>query len=277
MSVYLAELIGTMVLIIFGGGVVAGVVLKKSKAENSGWIVITFGWGFAVAFAVYAVGGISGAHLNPAVTLGLASVGEFSWSLVPGYIIAQIIGAFIGACIVFIHYLPHWRETKDQGAKLAVFSTDPAIAHTPSNLISEAIGTAVLLFGLLAIGANQFTEGLNPLIVGFLIVAIGLSLGGTTGYAINPARDLGPRIAHFFLPIAGKGSSNWKYAWVPIAGPAIGGVLGAQFYHIMFNGGSVVPLFILIALLITISAASKWMPSESKVTTHYQNNAENVS
>ncbi|MDV2886642.1 MIP/aquaporin family protein [Alkalihalophilus pseudofirmus] len=277
MSVYLAELIGTMVLIIFGGGVVAGVVLKKSKAENSGWIVITFGWGFAVAFAVYAVGGISGAHLNPAVTLGLASVGEFSWSLVPGYIIAQIIGAFIGACIVFIHYLPHWRETKDQGAKLAVFSTDPAIAHTPSNLISEAIGTAVLLFGLLAIGANQFTEGLNPLIVGFLIVAIGLSLGGTTGYAINPARDLGPRLAHFFLPIAGKGSSNWKYAWVPVAGPAIGGVLGAQFYHIMFNGGSVVPLFILIALLIMISAASKWMPSESKVTTHYQNNAENVS
>ncbi|EGL82844.1 MIP family channel protein [Caldalkalibacillus thermarum TA2.A1] len=238
MSAFIGELVGTMILIIFGGGVVAGVVLNKSKAQNSGWIVITLGWGLAVAIAVYAVGGISGAHINPAVTIGLAAVGEFPWSQVPLYVIAQFLGAFLGAVIVWLHYYPHWRSTQDKGAKLAVFSTDPAIKHTPSNLISEIIGTFTLLFCLLAIGANQFTEGLNPLIVGFLIVAIGLSLGGTTGYAINPARDLGPRIAHFLLPIPGKGDSNWGYAWIPVIGPLIGGVLGAYFYKLVFENGS---------------------------------------
>ncbi|WP_339147130.1 MULTISPECIES: MIP/aquaporin family protein [unclassified Sutcliffiella] len=265
MSAFLGEVIGTMILIIFGGGVVAGVVLKKSKAENSGWIVITMGWGFAVAFGVYAVGGISGAHLNPAVTLGLASIGEFAWAEVPGYIAAQILGAFIGATIVYLHYLPHWRETVDQGAKLAVFSTGPAIRHTPSNLISEILGTAILLFGLLCIGANEFTEGLNPLIVGFFIVAIGLSLGGTTGYAINPARDLGPRIAHALLPIAGKGSSDWKYAWIPVVGPFLGGVLGAKFYQVVFTNGSETGLFILTLVIAAVVIAAKVMPVATPV------------
>ncbi|MCM3164803.1 MIP/aquaporin family protein [Metabacillus litoralis] len=257
MSAFLGEIIGTMILIIFGGGVVGGVVLNKSKAQDSGWIVITLGWGFAVAFGAYAVGSVSGAHLNPAVTIGFASIGAFPWADVPSYIAGQMIGAFLGATIVWLYYYPHWQATEDKAAKLAVFSTDPAIAHTPSNFISEVIGTAVLIFGLLSIGANEFTEGLNPIIVGFFITAIGLSLGGTTGYAINPARDLGPRIAHFLLPIAGKGSSNWKYAWIPVIGPIFGGVLGAQFHHAVFVGGSINALYILIGLLVVIALVVK--------------------
>lgn len=235
MSPFLGEVIGTMLLIIFGGGVVAGCVLNKSKSQNGGWIVITFGWGLGVAMAVYAVGGISGAHLNPAVTMGLATVGMFPWADVPMYIVAQMLGAFLGGVVVYLHYLPHWAATEDKGAKLAVFSTGPAIRSTGANLISEIIGTFVLVLGILAIGANKFTDGLNPLIVGLLIVVIGLSLGGTTGYAINPARDLGPRIAHFVLPIAGKGDSDWGYSWIPVVGPIIGGVLGGLFFKTFFG------------------------------------------
>ncbi|OIJ12326.1 aquaporin [Anaerobacillus arseniciselenatis] len=256
MSAFLGEVIGTMILIILGGGVVAGVVLKGTKSENSGWIVITMGWGLGVAMGVYAVGEISGAHLNPAVTVGFALIGEFAWSQVPGYIAAQMIGAFIGATLVWLHYYPHWKATQDQEAKLAVFSTGPAIRHTPANLFSEILGTFVLVLGLLAIGANAFTEGLNPLIVGFLIVVIGLSLGGTTGYAINPARDLGPRIAHFLLPIAGKGSSDWKYAWVPVIGPIIGGGLGALFYAAAFEGIVYSALWIFLVAFAVVMIAS---------------------
>lgn len=256
MSAFLGEVIGTMILIIFGGGVVAGVVLKGTKSENSGWIVITMAWGLGVATAAYAVGGISGAHLNPALTIGLALIGEFAWSQVPSYIAAQMIGAFIGATLVWLHYYPHWKETKDQGAKLAVFSTGPAIRHTPANLFSEILGTFVLVMGILAIGANEFTEGLNPLIVGFLIVVIGLSLGGTTGYAINPARDLGPRIAHFLLPIAGKGSSDWKYSWIPVVGPIIGGGLGALFYAAAFEGIVYSALWIFLGAFALVMGAS---------------------
>jgi len=256
LSEFLAELVGTMLLIIFGGGVVGGVLLRKSKAEGAGWIVITIGWGLAVAMAVYAVGQFSGAHINPAVTLGLASIGEFPWADVPMYILAQMIGAIIGAAVVFFHYLPHWRETEDPGLKLAVFSTDPAVRHPLSNLTSEIIGTFVLLVGLLTIGANSFTEGLNPLIVGALIVAIGVSLGGTTGYAINPARDLGPRIAHFFLPIPGKGSSNWSYAWVPVVGPIVGGVFGALFYKQVFLGENSLAFWIVGVITVAILLAA---------------------
>ncbi|MFY9308461.1 MAG: MIP/aquaporin family protein [Bacteroidia bacterium] len=235
MSAFLGELIGTMLLLIFGGGVVAGVILKGTKAESAGWIVITSGWGLAVAIAIYAVGTISGAHLNPAVTISLACAGDFAWELVPAYILAQFAGAFIGAVIVWIHYLPHWKETKDPGTQLAVFATGPAIHKTWSNLLSEIIGTFILMFGLSAIGANKFSDGLNPLVIGGFIVAIGLSLGATTGYAINPARDLGPRIAHFLLPIAGKGSSDWKYAWIPVVGPILGGILGSLLYKALFK------------------------------------------
>lgn len=235
MTPFIAEIVGTMLLIIFGGGVVAGVVLNKSKAQNSGWIVITCGWGFGVAVSVYAVGSFSGAHLNPAVTIALATIGKFPWADVPGYIIAQLLGAFLGAVVVWLHYLPHWAATEDKEAKLAVFSTGPAIRSTGANLISEIIGTFVLVLGILSIGANKFADGLNPFIVGVLIIVIGLSLGGTTGYAINPARDLGPRIAHAILPIAGKGDSDWSYSWIPVVGPIIGGVLAALFYANIFG------------------------------------------
>jgi glycerol uptake facilitator protein len=235
MEAFLAELIGTMLLIILGDGVVAGVLLSKSKAENSGWIVITAGWAFAVAVAVYAVGRISGAHINPAVTIGLASIGAFPLANVPIYILGQMIGAFLGGVIVWLHYLPHWAVTPDAGLKLAVFSTGPAIRNTTANVISEIIGTAILVFGVLGITApgNRLADtGLVPLLVGLLVWGIGLSLGGPTGYAINPARDLGPRIAHFALPIAGKGDSDWQYAWIPVIGPVIGGIVGALLFRV---------------------------------------------
>jgi glycerol uptake facilitator protein len=237
MNNFLAELIGTAILIILGDGVVAGVLLTKSKAQNAGWIVITAGWGFAVAIAVYAVGSFSGAHINPAVTIGFAANGTLPWGDVPVYLAGQFVGAFIGAVVVYLHYLPHWGATDDPGLKLAVFSTGPAIRNPVSNTLSEVIGTFVLVFGVLAIVANAEpgSSGLTPLLIGILVFAIGLSLGGPTGYAINPARDLGPRIAHAVLPIAGKGSSDWEYSWVPVAGPIVGGVLGALAYTALFT------------------------------------------
>ncbi|MCE7923554.1 MAG: aquaporin family protein [Haliscomenobacteraceae bacterium CHB4] len=235
MNNFFAELLGTALLILLGDGVVAGVVLKGTKNENSGWIVITVGWALAVTFAVYAVGRISGAHLNPAVTIALAATGQFEWSNVGAYVVAQILGAMLGAVLVWLHYLPHWSRTPDQGAKLAVFCTAPAMRHTAGNCISEFLGTFVLLFGLSALGANRFAEGLNPLAVGLLVLAIGHSLGGTTGYAINPARDLGPRIAHFLLPIPGKGGSDWGYAWIPVVAPVLGGVCGAVTYRALLG------------------------------------------
>jgi len=247
MQTYLAELIGTMILILLGDGVVANVLLERSKGQNSGWIVITAGWGIAVAVAVYAVGRISGAHLSPAVTIALAAIGSFSWAEVPGYVAAQMLGAILGATLVWLMYLPHWRVTPDQGAKLGIFCTAPAIRHNAANFISEALGTAVLLFGILAIAGNAqtlvrpgdvdlsvvFSRGLQPLLVGILVFGIGLSLGGPTGYAINPARDLGPRIAHAILPIAGKGGSDWGYAWIPVVAPIVGGIAGAGLYSLI--------------------------------------------
>jgi glycerol uptake facilitator protein len=232
MSSFMAELVGTALLILLGDGVVAGVALNKSKAQNSGWMVVTTGWALAVAMAVYVSGRISGGHLNPAVTLALAATGKFAWSGVPKYLAAQLLGAFIGAVLVWLAYLAHWRETDDPAAKLGVFSTIPAIRRLPLNLLTEIIGTFVLTFGVLAISANAAVapSGLGPLLVGFLVWAIGLSLGAPTGYAINPARDLGPRLAHALLPIPGKGGSDWGYAWVPIVGPVVGGVLGALAY-----------------------------------------------
>ncbi len=233
MNGFIGELIGTTLLILLGNGVVAGVVLKGTKNENSGWIVITIGWALAVTMAVYVAGKASGAHLNPAVTVALAAAGKFEWANVPTYIAAQMIGAIIGSVLVWLQYLPHWEKTEDQGAKLAVFCTAPAVRHTTGNFISEFIGTFVLMFGLMALGANTFAEGLNPLIVGALILAIGHSLGGTTGYAINPARDLGPRIAHAILPIAGKGGNDWGYAWIPVVAPIAGGIAGALAFGVM--------------------------------------------
>jgi glycerol uptake facilitator len=240
MQAYLGEFVGTMLLIILGDGVVAGVLLRNSKAENSGWIVITLGWGMAVAVAVYCVGPFSGAHINPAVTLGLAATGQeipagFGWAQVPGYIIAQFLGAIVGAAIVWLTYLPHWEETADPGLKLGVFCTAPAIYNTPANIITEIVGTFVLVFGVLGILGNELAGGLAPLLIGLLVLGIGLSLGGPTGYAINPARDLGPRIAHAVLPIAGKGGNDWGYSWIPVVGPIIGGILGAVAFTVLFG------------------------------------------
>lgn len=266
MTEFIGEMIGTMILIIFGGGVVGGVVLKGSKAEGTSWVLISFGWGLAVMLAVYAVGKVSGAHINPAVTLGFAMVGEFPWSKVPKYLSAQFVGAFIGAIVVFFHYLPHWKETEDQGAKLAVFSTDPAIRSPLSNFVSEIIGTFMLVMGLLFIGANDFTQGLNPAIVGLLITAIGMSLGGTTGYAINPARDIGPRIAHYVLPIPGKGTSDWRYAWVPLFGPIVGGIYGGLFYKAIFVNDLMIAfwVFTVFILAIFLTAARKELKQANK-------------
>jgi glycerol uptake facilitator protein len=227
-DIFPAEVIGTAILILLGDGVVAAVLLSQSKAQNSGWIVITFGWGMAVAMAVYAVGQFSGAHLNPAVTLGFAFNGTIDWGDVPAYLGGEFVGAFIGATLVWAAYSNHWRATEDPGLKLAVFCTAPAIRNTVANIITEIIGTFMLVFGVLAIvhPGNELTSGLAPLLVGLLVLAIGLSLGGPTGYAINPARDLGPRIMHAILPIPGKGPSDWGYAWIPVVAPLIGGVLG---------------------------------------------------
>ena len=238
MPPFLAELLGTMLLIILGDGVVANVVLSRTKGQNAGWIVITAGWAFAVMVAVYAVGAFSGAHINPAVTIALAALGKFAWANVPVYIAAQLLGALLGGAIVWLAYLPHWPVTESQASKLAVFCTGPAIRNPTANLLTEIIGTFVLVLGVLAIltpknlnPVHGWDGGFGPFLVGIIVWAIGLSLGGPTGYAINPARDLGPRLAHALLPIAGKGSSDWGYAWIPIAGPIIGGLVAALFYR----------------------------------------------
>jgi glycerol uptake facilitator protein len=229
-NAFLGELLGTMTLILLGNGVVAGTLLKGTYGENAGWLAITTGWGLAVIAGVLvalAVG--SNAHINPAVTIGV-SVYSGDWSLVPTYVSAQFLGAALGATLVWLHYLPHWAASSDPDGKRACFCTSPAIAHIPSNLLSEIIGTFVLVFVAAAISSNNLSPtglapGFGPLIVGLHVWGLGLSLGGPTGYAINPARDLGPRIAHALLPIAGKGSSQWRYAPVPVLGPIVGAAL----------------------------------------------------
>ena len=230
MGIFLAELVGTLLLILLGDGVVANVVLKKSKGTGAGWMVITTGWAFAVAVPALIFGVYSGAHFNPALTLAFAVIGKVAWAQVPVYLAGQFVGAFIGAVLVYIQYMDQFKATESKEDKLAVFATGPAVRNLGVNFISEVIGTFVLVFGILGIGDQNLTNGIGTLFVGFLIWVIGLSLGGSTGYAINPARDLGPRIAHALLPIPGKGDSDWSYSWIPVLGPIVGGVLGALFY-----------------------------------------------
>ncbi|MBW3630634.1 MAG: aquaporin family protein [Gemmatimonadetes bacterium] len=227
MTPFLGELVGTMLLLLLGDGVVANALLRKTKGENSGWIVITFGWAMAVFVAVFVVARFSGAHLNPAVTIGLVVAGKFDAELAPGYILAQFLGAFIGAALVLLQYRQHFALTEDHSSKLGVFATGPAIHGTFDNLVSEIIGTFVLVFGVLYMATPDVGLGaLDALPVGLLVLGIGLALGGTTGYAINPARDLGPRLVHAFLPIpGGKGPSDWYYSWIPVVGPIVGAVL----------------------------------------------------
>lgn len=231
MEVYIGEFLGTFLLILLGNGVVANTILNKTKGNGGGWIVITWGWGIAVFIAVFVVGGISGAHINPAVTIGLVLVGKFSWTLVPGYIVSQMLGAFLGGALVWLYYKDHFDATEDTSLKLAVFSTAPEIRNSFNNMLSEIIGTFVLVLGVLYLAAPEVGLGsIEALPVGLLVFGIGMSLGGTTGYAINPARDLGPRIAHALLPIKGKGASDWGYSWIPVLGPILGGVLAALVY-----------------------------------------------
>jgi glycerol uptake facilitator protein len=239
MNVYLAEFIGTGLLILLGNGVVANVVLKGTKGNNSGWMVITTAWALAVFIGVVVAGPISGAHLNPAVSLGLAIAHKFEWALLPGYVAAQLAGAMFGSVLVWIIYKDHFDATEEQGLKAAPFATAPAIRNNISNLISEIIGTFVLIFVIFyftnaTLGTKEVTPiglgSLGALPVAFLVWVIGLALGGTTGYAINPARDLGPRIVHALIPMKGKGKSGWDYAWIPIIGPLIGSTLAALLF-----------------------------------------------
>jgi glycerol uptake facilitator protein len=238
MSAFTAELIGTMFLILLGNGVVANVVLKGTKGNNAGWMVITTGWALAVFVGVVIATPFSGAHLNPAVTLALAIVGKFSWSLVGPYLLAQFIGAMLGSFLVWVVYIDHFKSTTDADTQLAVFSTSPAIRNLLFNLLSEIVGTFVLVFVIFYFTNAEISNPKTPIGLGsigaipvaFLVWAIGLSLGGTTGYAINPVRDFGPRIVHALLPIKEKGSSNWRYAWIPLIGPFIGAAIAAALY-----------------------------------------------
>lgn len=234
MTNFFAELIGTMILVLLGDAVVANVILKKTKGENGGLIAITAGWAFAVAIPVFMFGSVSGAHFNPAVTLALATIGNFPWADVPMYLIAQFIGAFLGATLVLISYYDHFKETEDKATKLGVFCTGPAVRNIKLNFVTEFIGTFVLMFAILGIGAQQLVDGISPIAIGILIWGIGLSLGGPTGYAINPARDLGPRLAHFLLPVPNKGDSDWGYALIPVIAPICGAIVAALAYNLIF-------------------------------------------
>lgn len=241
-QIFVGEVLGTMILILLGNGVVAGVLLNQSKSQNGGWIVITTGWCFAVMAGAYtaAATGSPSAALNPAVSVGLFANGVIPFDQVLVEIGGQMVGAFIGAVLVWIHYFPHWEVTEDPGLKLACFSTGPAIRNTGTNLASEIIGTFVLMFVIFTIGAvigPADLGGLGPFLVGNLVWGIGLSLGGPTGYAINPARDLGPRIAHQILPIAGKGDSDWAYSWIPVVGPLIGGAIAGILASLVIVSG----------------------------------------
>jgi glycerol uptake facilitator protein len=231
MTAFTGEVVGTAILIILGDGVVANVLLNKTNGFNSGWIVITMGWAMAVFTAVFVSASSSGAHLNPAVTIALACAGKFSWSLVPTYIAAQMLGAMLGALFVWLVYKQHFDATENAASKLAVFCTGPAIRNPVNNLITETVGTFVFIIGVLHIIAPSDTLGsVSALPVAFLVLGIGLSLGGPTGYAINPARDLGPRVMHAILPIKNKGTSDWQHSWIPVVGPVVGAVIAAFLF-----------------------------------------------
>ena len=234
MELFIGELIGTMFMVFFGDSVVASCVLKKTKNNDAGWLVITTAWALAVAVAVFIFGPLTGAHFNPAVTLGLAVIGKFAWADVPMYIIAQLIGGILAGVLVYINFKNHFKVTDDPAGKLAVFSTGPAIRDYGLNFFNEFIATLLLVFSLLGVANTEMAPGIAAIVVFMIIWLIGLALGGLTGYALNPARDLGPRIAHAFLPIPGKGSSDWAYAWVPVAGPILGGICGALAFAAIF-------------------------------------------
>jgi len=233
-SIYLAEFLGTALLILLGDGSCANMSLNKSKANGGGWLAITIAWALAVAIPVFIFGPISGAHFNPALTLGFALIGIFPWNHVLGYIIAQVSGGILGGLLVYLFFQKHFDATEDANTKRDIFCTSPAIRGTLNNFLCEFVGTFILVFAILGVGNTKVVNGFAPVIVGLIILSMGLSLGGTTGYAINPARDLGPRIAHFLLPIKNKEGSNWWYAWIPVVAPICGGIVAALFFKAIF-------------------------------------------
>jgi len=236
MNIYIAEIIGTALLITLGNGVVANVILDKTKGNNGGLIAITFGWSMAVFVAVLTTANISGSHLNPAITIALATIGKFDWALVPGYLLAQLIGSMIGSLLVWIIYKQHFDETKDAAIKLACFSTSPSLNNAQHNFTTECLATFIFMFAVLFITKSSNSLGsLDALPVALVVLGVGLSLGGPTGYAINPIRDFGPRIMHSILPIKGKGNSDWKYSWIPIFGPITGAIMAALLYQMLMS------------------------------------------
>lgn len=275
-SPYLAEFLGTMIMVTIGCGAIATVELRRSKGHGDNFFTIAFGWGFAVAFGVYASHHYSGGHLNPAVTLGLATYGEFDWAQLPGYVIAQIAGAMAGALVVYLNYLPHWKATADSKIKLGVFSTVPAIHNYFTNALSEIIGTFMLVFSALYVGVNftptlegsaltlNLNDVLKPLAFGFMVAVLVIGLGGQTGYALNPARDLGPRIMHAILPIHGKGSSRWHYSWVPILAPLAGGSMGGAFFRLYYHGELTWQVFASAGFAALVLTFSYWANSHMR-------------
>lgn len=273
-SPYLAEFLGTLIMCTIGCGVIANVELRRSKGHGDNFFTIAFGWGFAVTFGVYASHAYSGGHLNPAVSIGLAAFGEFSWEKVPGYIIAQVLGAMVGAGLVYLNYLPHWKATADKKIKLGVFGTVPAIHNYFTNTLSEMIGTFMLVFSALYTGVNfkpsisggvelslNLNDVLKPLAFGFMVAVLVIGLGGQTGYALNPARDFGPRLMHALLPIHDKGTSRWFYAWVPICGPIAGGFMGGAFFKLYYEGQVSPWLFVSSALAVVVLLFAWWANS----------------
>ena len=269
-SPYLAEFLGTMIMVTIGCGVIATVELRRSKGHGDNFFTIAFGWGFAVTFGVYASHAYSGGHLNPAVSIGLAAYGEFDWAMVPGYILAQVAGAMVGAGFVFLNYLPHWKATADHKIKLGVFATVPAIHNYFTNALSEIIGTFLLVFSALYVGVNftptlegsalalDLNDVLKPLAFGFMVTVLVIGLGGQTGFALNPARDLGPRIMHALLPIHDKGRSRWFYAWVPVCAPIAGGMMGGSFFKLYYDGQFSIFQVISVALVLGVLAFGLW-------------------
>ena len=274
-SPYLAEFLGTLIMCAIGCGSIATVELRRSKGHGDNFFTIAFGWGFAVAFGVYASHPYSGGHLNPAVSVGLAAFGEFDWAKVPGYVIAQLLGAMAGAGLVYLNYLPHWKATADQKIKLGVFSTVPAIHNYFTNALSEIIGTFMLVFSALYTGVNfkptittgsmelslNLNDVLKPLAFGFMVAVLVVGLGGQTGYALNPARDLGPRIMHALLPIHGKGTSRWFYSWVPIFAPLVGGFMGGAFFKLYYESEFTLWVVISSACAIALLGFAYWANS----------------
>lgn len=264
MNVYLAEFIGVTMLIFFGCGVLAGNSLKTSGSYKAGNVAINIAWGCTVAMVIYTVGGISGAHINPAMTIMQAVKGSFEWSLVPGYILAQVAGGMFGAFLVYLQFINHWEKTDDPKAKLTIFATAPSIRNNVANFFSEYIVTFGLAFCSLGLDTNAFPSGLKPLAVGCLIFLVGTSFGGVTGAALNPARDLGPRLAHFFLPIPGKGGSDFKYAWIPLLGPIMGATTAGLVHIALYENIVDYRIYVILGLTVAVFVAIKLVSKDEK-------------